>query len=79
MSEIIGQKLKRIREEKGFSLIQVMEATGISENYLNYLEDGQLKNQSASVLYKLSEMYQIELKPLLLEAGIIVKKERDNY
>lgn len=78
MQETIGQKLKRIREEKNISIRQVMEETGISANYLSNLEEGHLKNQSPAVLYKLSGLYEIELKPLLIEAGIIVKKEQPN-
>lgn len=74
-NESIGQKLKRIREEKGLTLTQVLEATGIAVNYLDRLEQGVFQKQSANVLYKLAGLYEIDLKPLLIEAGIIIQNK----
>lgn len=72
----LGQILKEAREAQGLSENAVRQETGVSNEYLWRLEDDELKTPSASVLYKLSEYYQIDLKPLLIMAGCIVKNQQ---
>jgi transcriptional regulator with XRE-family HTH domain len=76
--EEIGQKLKLMREKEGLTPKDVLDKTGISLVYLDRLENGELKSHSASVLYKLSELYKIDLKPLLVEAEVIIKKSDES-
>jgi transcriptional regulator with XRE-family HTH domain len=70
----LGQILRGAREAQGLSENAVRQETGVSNEYLRRLEDDELKTPSASVLWKLSEYYQIDPKPLLIMAGCIVKK-----
>jgi HTH-type transcriptional regulator, competence development regulator len=73
----LGGTLKESRELIPMTLRQVEEATGISNAYLSQLENDKIKKPSASVLYKLSSIYKMELNSLLRAAGII-QKSTDN-
>lgn len=69
----LGKTLKAARELIPLTLRQVEEATEISNAYLSQLENDKIKKPSANVLYKLAEIYNIELDTLLQAAGIIKK------
>ena len=69
----LGQILKEVRESKNLSPESVLDETGVSKEYLRRLEADELKNTSASVLWKLAEYYSIDFKPLAVKAGIIIK------
>jgi HTH-type transcriptional regulator, competence development regulator len=71
----LGQTLKASRELMSLTLRQVEEATGISNAYLSQLENDKIKKPSASILYKLASIYNIELNTLLVAAGIIQESE----
>lgn len=72
MSEsTFGEVLKQARSLAGLTLRQVEESTGVSNAYLSQLENGKIKKPSANVLYKLAQMYAIQLEVLLGAAGII--------
>ncbi|KAA6335162.1 putative HTH-type transcriptional regulator [termite gut metagenome] len=70
----LGSTLKELREIQRLTLRQVEEATGISNAYLSQLENDKIAKPSANTLYKLSDMYNVELNTLLAAAGIIEKK-----
>ena len=74
----LGSTLKELREIHRFTLRQVEEATGISNAYLSQLENDKIAKPSANVLYKLSNIYKVELDTLLAAAGIIEKKSSSN-
>lgn len=71
--KLLGSKLKELRDIHRFTLRQVEEATGISNAYLSQLENDKIAKPSANVLYKLSNIYNVELDSLLAAAGIIEK------
>lgn len=72
----LGSALKEARELASLTLRQVEDATRISNAYLSQLENDKIKKPSANILYKLSELYKIELNSLLKAAGIINKSEQ---
>ena len=57
------------------TLRQVEEATGVSNAYLSQLENNKISKPSANVLYKLSQMYKVDLDIFLAAAGIIKKED----
>jgi len=69
--ETLGQALKSTRERVSLTLKEIEVKTGISNAYLSQLENDKIKRPSASVLYKLAEVYKINLEVLLRAAGII--------
>jgi len=70
----LGSTLKELRNIQQFTLRQVEEATEISNAYLSQLENDKIAKPSANVLYKLSNIYNVELNTLLAAAGIIEKQ-----
>lgn len=69
----LGITLKKAREFSKFTLRQVEESIGISNAYLSQLENDKIKKPSASVLYKLANLYKVELNTLLTASGIVDK------
>ena len=76
MMKTLGQVLKESREKSNKTLREVEESTGISNAYLSQLENEKIKKPSANVLYKLSEIYEVELDTFLAAAGIIDKNKK---
>lgn len=73
--ETLGKTLKSTRENVSLTLRDVEIATGISNAYLSQLENDKIKKPSASILYKLANVYKIDLNVLLYASGIIDKNE----
>ena len=74
----LGAKLKELRCLYQLTLRQVEISTGISNAYLSQLENDKISKPSANILYKLSNLYDIELDNLLISAGIIEKTPSPN-
>jgi transcriptional regulator with XRE-family HTH domain len=70
----LGTTLKKLRDIQQFTLRQVEEVTGISNAYLSQLENDKIVKPSANVLYKLANIYNVDLNTLLAAAGIIEKQ-----
>lgn len=71
----IGSTLKEARKNVSLTLREVEDMSGISNAYLSQLENGKIKNPSVNILSKLSSIYRVPLKKLLVKANII---EREN-
>jgi HTH-type transcriptional regulator, competence development regulator len=67
----LGSSLKEARELNSLTLRMVEVTTGISNAYLSQLENDKIKSPSANILYKLANLYNLELNSLLLNSGII--------
>lgn len=67
----LGTKLKQTRTSLTLTLRQVEDATEISNAYLSQLENDKIKKPSANILYKLANLYKMDLNTLLSSAGII--------
>jgi transcriptional regulator with XRE-family HTH domain len=70
----LGDTLRELREIKGLTLREVESVTEISNAYLSQLENDKIGKPSANTLYKLSNIYNVELNTLLAAAGIIEKQ-----
>jgi transcriptional regulator with XRE-family HTH domain len=60
----VGARLKRIRAQRGMTLIGVAEATGISKSTLSRLETGQ-RRPTLELLLALSHAYRVALDDLV--------------
>jgi transcriptional regulator with XRE-family HTH domain len=69
----LGLTLKESRKNLSFTLRQVEEISGISNAYLSQLENDKIKNPSVNILSKLSSIYRLSLKQLLISANLIEK------
>lgn len=67
-----GEKLRQYRNIKGLTLREVEKGTGVSNAYLNQLEQGKVKDPSPHMLHKLATFYGVSYENLLKLAGYIV-------
>jgi len=49
-----NNQVKRVREEKGITLVKLSEMSGVSVGYLCHLEKGSRKNPSIEIMEKIS-------------------------
>lgn len=74
----LGTTLKLSRQLMSLTLRQVEGSIQISNAYLSQLENDKIKRPSANVLYKLSNLYKVNLDILLYAAGIIQDEPAKN-
>lgn len=60
----VAPRLRRVREERGFTLTEMSERTGISKSTLSRLENGQRK-PSLELLLPLAQAYRVPLDDLV--------------
>jgi transcriptional regulator with XRE-family HTH domain len=66
MPKEFGERLRELRNEKGVSLKRVAETTGISEDYLLKVENGDKKNRfSFQVIQKIAESLNVNVERLI--------------
>jgi len=53
--EMYNNQVKKIREEKGITLVKLSEMSGVSVGYLCHLEKGSRKNPSIETMQKISK------------------------
>ena len=62
------------RKQKGLTLTQVSEETGISESYINRMEKGERKAPTLPILQKLAKTYEVKYEDLV---ALAVKDESE--
>ena len=50
-----NNQVKKVREEKGITLVKLSEMSGVSVGYLCHLEKGSRKNPSIETMQKISK------------------------
>lgn len=66
--QIIGQKIKALRESRGFSQEYLAEMLQLSQSEFSKMENNQVKID-IDKLYKIAEVLQVPLQELLPENG----------
>ena len=61
----LSQKIRQLREKKGFSLNKLAEIAGISKAYLSQLENNVSKQPSAEILFKIATALGTTIADLL--------------
>lgn len=61
----LSQKIKQLREKKGFSLGKLAETAGVSKAYLSQLENSLSKQPSAEILFKIASALGTTIADLL--------------
>lgn len=78
---VLGQYLRKIREDKGYSYRQASDVTGISHSYIKNVENGiDPRSQKEIIiqtdkLQKFARGYEIPYETLLEKAGIVKKAQ----
>ena len=62
--ELVGPRLRKVREQRGVTLTEVAERTGMSKSTLSRLENGQRK-PSLELLLPLAQVYRVPLDDLV--------------
>jgi transcriptional regulator with XRE-family HTH domain len=62
--DLVGPRLRRIRDERGVTLLDLSERTGISKSTLSRLENGQ-RRPSLELLLPLAQAYRVPLDELV--------------
>jgi transcriptional regulator with XRE-family HTH domain len=62
--DLVGPRLRRVRERRGVTLTEVADRTGISKSTLSRLENGQRK-PSLELLLPLAQAYRVPLDDLV--------------
>jgi transcriptional regulator with XRE-family HTH domain len=70
----LADELRELREQRGLTLRTLSEGTGISNAYLNQLENDKVKEPSPNILAKLADFYKISYMRLMELAGYAVPK-----
>jgi transcriptional regulator with XRE-family HTH domain len=62
--DLVGPRLRRVREQRGFTLTQAAAETGISKSTLSRLENGQ-RRPSLELLLPLAHVYRVPIDDLV--------------
>lgn len=74
----LSSELKRLRDSRRLTLRELSEQTGVSNAYLNQLENDRIKEPSPNIIAKLSQFYGVSYQRLMKLAGYIVPGSKDN-
>jgi XRE family transcriptional regulator, master regulator for biofilm formation len=66
--DMIGKKIKRLRQQKGYSITELGRLADVSKSYLSQLERGLQTNPSLQFLVKVAGPLETSLDYLLKEA-----------
>lgn len=76
----LGKTIRKVREEIGMSQAQLASCAGLSQGYLSQIENDEVQNPSAAVLFRLANALHIDPRALLQAAGyeeILPREEED--
>jgi XRE family transcriptional regulator of biofilm formation len=62
---MIGERLRELRQEKGYSISELAELAGVSKSYLSYIERDVQKNPSLQFLRKIASTLETDVEVLL--------------
>lgn len=65
---------REIRKELGYSQEDVRKKTGVTKAYLSQVENGKREQVSLSLVYQLSEYYQVPIEDIITRVRNKLKK-----
>jgi transcriptional regulator with XRE-family HTH domain len=65
----LGNKLRTLRDEMGMSQAQLAVQGGLSQGYLSQLENDEVQNPSAAVIFRLARALHVDPRVLMQAAG----------
>ncbi len=65
----LGARIRGLREEIGMSQAQLAAQADLSQGYLSQIENDEVQNPSASVLFRLAQALHVDPRCLLEAAG----------
>jgi XRE family transcriptional regulator, master regulator for biofilm formation len=67
----VGERIKRLRIEKNYSITELSEKANVSKSYLSYIERGIQENPSLQVLARLAKTLDTNLEFLMGQDNIV--------
>lgn len=74
-TEKLGDRLRQVRQMRGWTLREAAKKAGISPAYLQKLERDQVRSPSPNVLYGLAEQLKVPYSELMKLAGYVVPRD----
>jgi transcriptional regulator with XRE-family HTH domain len=65
----LGKTIRGLREELGMSQAQLSSQGGLSQGYLSQLENDEVQNPSAAVIFRLAQALHVDPRILMDAAG----------
>lgn len=65
MADHIGERIRKIRQDRGFSLSELADTAEVAKSYLSNVERGIQSNPSISFLQKVSDALNVSINLLL--------------
>jgi transcriptional regulator with XRE-family HTH domain len=65
----LGEKIRELRDELGMSQAQLSVQGGLSQGYLSQLENDEVQNPSAAVIFGLARALHVDPRVLMQAAG----------
>ncbi len=65
----LGSKIRTLRDEMGMSQAQLASQGGLSQGYLSQLENDEVQNPSAAVIFRLAEALHVDPRAIMEAAG----------
>ena len=65
----LGEKIRELRDELGTSQAQLATQGGLSQGYLSQLENDEVQNPSAAVIFGLARALHVDPRVLMQAAG----------
>jgi transcriptional regulator with XRE-family HTH domain len=65
----LGKKIRSLREELGLSQAQLSAHGGLSQGYLSQLENDEVNNPSAAIIFRLAQALNVDPRVLMQAAG----------
>ena len=78
VSETFAARLRRIREEKGFTVPHLAGAVGMSPSAIRQLESGQIKNPSFALGLRLANQLSVDAHYLAFGEGFSITDRLDS-
>ena len=63
---MIGERIKKLRKQKRYSITELAELANVSKSYLSYIERDLNKNPSIHFLMKIANSLEVPIEYLLL-------------
>jgi len=73
---LLGRRIKEERKKKGMTQEKLAELSGISNNFISYIESGN-KNASLKTIKKIADALEITLSDLFREISVSKKPKTD--
>ena len=65
----LGRKIRSLRDEMAISQAQLAAHAGLSQGYLSQLENDEVQNPSAAVIFRLAQALNVDPQVLMHAAG----------